>query len=416
MNIKFTLAFGFSFLCYYSSFSQVGLGTTEVEKSAVLELKSTERGFLIPRMTTLEKNNIENPAEGLMVYSTNSCNNGALSIYSNGNWRTVPHCPDIDFDDDGVPNTIDIDDDNDGILDVLEKSKQSESLLLDNTTDILVNWGSSDLNSATGSLSGFKYATSPAGSSGTITYNNVKGVRVLALDNIFRIQTYNTSNVNSPSNADPGNYGDLNISVPAPNESSNSSVEISSNPLIIGDIDGDFVFDLQVTTLNGLITDINKFEHAITNGPSKGTSSLVDLGGGTFRVTVNHTSSDGIGPDLRVDILDEYVTNYFIDIVSTTTSGGDNILFPISRDLFASLDADGDGTPNHLDLDSDNDGCSDALEAGSTTNTTANFNYTNTEVGANGLSNSIETSDLQSGVNVSPIDTSNAYDSGVVCP
>ncbi|MGB0871467.1 MAG: hypothetical protein ACPGSD_17900, partial [Flavobacteriales bacterium] len=81
------------------------------------------------------------------------------------------------------------------------------------------------------------------------------------------------------------------------------------------------------------------------------------------------------------------------------------------------LDPDADGIPSHQDLDSDNDGCSDAFEAGSTTNTTANFNYTNTDVGTNGLSNSIENFDLQSGINISIIDTTNAYNSAVnTCP
>jgi hypothetical protein len=53
-------------------------------------------------------------------------------------------------------------------------------------------------------------------------------------------------------------------------------------------------------------------------------------------------------------------------------------------------DKDGDGLPNQLDLDSDGDGCSDALEGGATTNTTANYQFTGS-VGANGLVNSLET-------------------------
>jgi hypothetical protein len=59
--------------------------------------------------------------------------------------------------------------------------------------------------------------------------------------------------------------------------------------------------------------------------------------------------------------------------------------------LSCSQDADMDGKLNHLDLDSDGDGCSDAKEAGSTTSTTANFKFTGT-MGANGLDNSLETS------------------------
>jgi hypothetical protein len=51
------------------------------------------------------------------------------------------------------------------------------------------------------------------------------------------------------------------------------------------------------------------------------------------------------------------------------------------------------GVFNHHDVDSDGDGCSDALEAGATTNTTANFQFTGTSAafGTNGLINTLET-------------------------
>jgi hypothetical protein len=54
-------------------------------------------------------------------------------------------------------------------------------------------------------------------------------------------------------------------------------------------------------------------------------------------------------------------------------------------------DTDGDKVFNHLDLDTDGDGCSDAFEAGTTTATTANFAHPTTAVGTNGLVNSLET-------------------------
>jgi hypothetical protein len=56
-------------------------------------------------------------------------------------------------------------------------------------------------------------------------------------------------------------------------------------------------------------------------------------------------------------------------------------------------DIDNDGILNHQDLDSDGDGCSDALESGATTITTANFQFTGTttDFGTNGLINAIET-------------------------
>jgi hypothetical protein len=55
-------------------------------------------------------------------------------------------------------------------------------------------------------------------------------------------------------------------------------------------------------------------------------------------------------------------------------------------------DTDGDGQENRLDLDSDNDGCSDALESKTTTSTSANFQYANNlSYGTNGFLNTLET-------------------------
>lgn len=50
-------------------FAQVGIGTIEPDASAALELKSINKGFLPPRMSTNDRNNISSPAEGLIIYN-----------------------------------------------------------------------------------------------------------------------------------------------------------------------------------------------------------------------------------------------------------------------------------------------------------------------------------------------------------
>ncbi|MEL6812671.1 MAG: hypothetical protein AAFP76_15180 [Bacteroidota bacterium] len=52
--------------------AQVGIGTTSPDASSVLDITSTDKGILIPRMTTGERNAISNPANGLMIYNTDS--------------------------------------------------------------------------------------------------------------------------------------------------------------------------------------------------------------------------------------------------------------------------------------------------------------------------------------------------------
>jgi len=49
--------------------AQVGVGTAAPEVSAQLAVESTTRGFLPPRMTTAQRDAIETPVEGLMIYN-----------------------------------------------------------------------------------------------------------------------------------------------------------------------------------------------------------------------------------------------------------------------------------------------------------------------------------------------------------
>ena len=48
----------------------VGIGVAAPDASAVLEVASTSKGFLVPRMTETQRGNISSPATGLMVYQT----------------------------------------------------------------------------------------------------------------------------------------------------------------------------------------------------------------------------------------------------------------------------------------------------------------------------------------------------------
>lgn len=54
----------------YYGFSQVGIGTTTPDTSSVLDVESTDKGVLIPRLTTIQRNSIASPAKGLLVFNT----------------------------------------------------------------------------------------------------------------------------------------------------------------------------------------------------------------------------------------------------------------------------------------------------------------------------------------------------------
>ena len=48
----------------------VGIGTTGPNPVALLDLYSTSKGFLAPRMTTAQRDAISSPPAGLMIYNT----------------------------------------------------------------------------------------------------------------------------------------------------------------------------------------------------------------------------------------------------------------------------------------------------------------------------------------------------------
>lgn len=80
LSFTMTVTLGFS--------QNVGInadGSTP-DNSAMLDVKSTTSGVLLPRMTFAQRDAIVNPANGLMVFCTNCGDKGTLSVYSNGTW------------------------------------------------------------------------------------------------------------------------------------------------------------------------------------------------------------------------------------------------------------------------------------------------------------------------------------------
>ena len=69
-------------------FAQMGVNSTGAvpANSAMLDVSSTSKGFLPPRMTTAQRTAIVSPNAGLIVFDTTL---NQLYIFSNGNWVTV---------------------------------------------------------------------------------------------------------------------------------------------------------------------------------------------------------------------------------------------------------------------------------------------------------------------------------------
>ena len=89
-----------AFLVIASTFAQVGIGTTTPNASAALDIDSTTKGLLIPRMTNDQRTRISNPVAGLQVFVTNF-DGGTFMFYDGTKWgtlsftKTIPDAPTI---------------------------------------------------------------------------------------------------------------------------------------------------------------------------------------------------------------------------------------------------------------------------------------------------------------------------------
>ena len=66
--------------------AQVGVGTLNPDSSSMLDITSTTKGFLAPRMSTSEKNAITSPTKGLMVFDNDQ---DKFNYYDGSNWIQI---------------------------------------------------------------------------------------------------------------------------------------------------------------------------------------------------------------------------------------------------------------------------------------------------------------------------------------
>ncbi|MDO7849897.1 hypothetical protein Q5H92_26290 [Hymenobacter sp. M29] len=56
--------------------AQIGVGTTTPDAKSALDIRATDKGLLIPRLTATQRTSITNPPQGLMVYQTDGTASG----------------------------------------------------------------------------------------------------------------------------------------------------------------------------------------------------------------------------------------------------------------------------------------------------------------------------------------------------
>ncbi len=268
-----------------------------------------------------------------------------------------------DTDGDGVSDLIDIDDDNDGVLDAEESPTCFMTATDWNTSDkTLFAKITSELNTLAGfnnfaeltdnnvDLSGTKFITTPAQSLLGKTIFKIELISPTQLDAIYirkndAVQIFATTanSLKIQGSNDNSTWIDLTAAITPPADASNK-------------------------TINGAITLLNSNKFILTANPGK----------------YKYYRFFGVGTT-AANILSGVANEFFFDVNNTTYQAS---FYPISN---CTNDSDGDGILNHQDLDTDNDGCSDAIEANSSlTATSINVYPTGIDANNNGLLNDYE--------------------------
>lgn len=83
---KLSCIIAFTASALFSHAQNVGVGTNSPHSSAALDVSSTSKGMLVPRMTSAQRSAISSPANGLLVFDTDT---GSFWFYNNSSWSNL---------------------------------------------------------------------------------------------------------------------------------------------------------------------------------------------------------------------------------------------------------------------------------------------------------------------------------------
>ncbi|MEP7232820.1 MAG: hypothetical protein ABI691_21350 [Ginsengibacter sp.] len=84
---KYFLVLAFFLMANIGFAQNVGIGTLTPDASAQLDISSTDKGMLVPRMTSAQRNAVVTPATGLLIYQTD--NTPGFYFYNGSSWASV---------------------------------------------------------------------------------------------------------------------------------------------------------------------------------------------------------------------------------------------------------------------------------------------------------------------------------------
>jgi len=299
-----------------------------------------------------------------------------------------------DTDGDGIDDFTDLDDDNDGILDTVENGNcnilQKEEVIELFSED----FGTGLTRSTNNNVTNHTYDNA-----GAIPDGSYAVVSSLSPG----LQFYNRSDINGDLDANidqfTGPAGGSNngryLSINMINTGNTEFYRQSLSSLVIGT---DYRYRLDLAGLCQGCGDLPIFRLEIQDGSGTILQSVSSAGLGVLnddiwkRVVLNFTATT-----TSVDIV---IFNDQPSGAAGNDVGVDNIVFGLLQCPASLIDQDGDGIINSLDLDSDNDGIPDVIEAGGTDPDGDGIIGAGpiTDIDGDGLEDSIDNIDSGSGV------------------
>jgi len=317
-----------------------------------------------PPSTTLQWHTSNVPSSGTLVSTPNAVSagtyyatyfdaaNNCYSPVSTPISVTINSCG-VDSDGDGLTDNIDLDDDNDGILDSVENYSCDNSTITSASTTTgtgayknqlyFFNWTSSVFDNGIQDGDSQSFTLEP-GYTITATFSNVSNTTNAATYKPSDMQTWSLAKLKdlyNPAGSREALYGD-------------DGADVSFRVTFTATKNGQ-PYPLSLLAVDAETTGTAESIQWLTNGGNwtlleqSGTS--IFSGEGTQTLTTTNTDNG-----TKIHFSENATT---IDVI---INGGGREAIALGTRLVC--DTDGDGIPNSLDLDSDNDGCLDALEGG----------------------------------------------------
>ncbi len=282
-----------------------------------------------------------------------------------------------DNDSDGVGDLVDLDDDNDGILDTVELG-----------CGFGISSNTAQTNTANAQSVGGQFTNGGAVADYTVNFTDVN-VAFVASSVIVGDGVHYLLNDNDAD----GDFGEI-IAITTTGTSVLNTVtygpQTNNNPVTATSRDNDaqsILLNWVPAVVATVVDPDNQLDIAdgteITSGTTINQMADQFDGAATWRIEFN------------VNLLTSFNLTAAHDHATANAIGTESYGFNASVCELINTDSANDAIPDYLDVDSDNDGCSDAKEANATSDTTANFQFTNTllngeDTNGNGLADIVE--------------------------